>query len=81
MQPKSLERLHWQCRRGMLELDLLLMPFVKNQFNALSQQEKALFTELLTYPDPDLYDWLIVKKFPSDPRFNELVNAIRNAQR
>lgn len=32
-------RLRWACRRGMLELDVLLMPFVEEGYDALSAEE------------------------------------------
>ena len=41
----------WQCRRGMLELDLLLNNFVDKKVNTLSEQEKQSFELLLSYPD------------------------------
>ena len=54
--PKQLE---WQCRRGMLELDVILIPFLKEHFSSLNQQQKETFAEFLKEPDPDLYTWLM----------------------
>ena len=52
-------KLAWACKRGMLECELFLVPFIKNQFNTLSNDERIQLHELLEYPDPVLYGWLM----------------------
>ena len=39
----SKERIRWACRRGMLELDVLFMPFVEEAFDSLSKNSKPFF--------------------------------------
>lgn len=51
-------RIYWACRRGMLELDLLLLPFWEQHSIHLNEQQRAQFARLLTYPDPELHAWL-----------------------
>jgi antitoxin CptB len=51
-------RLAWRCRRGMLELDILLQRFVSKQFDALSLAELTAFDAMLALPDNDLWDAL-----------------------
>jgi hypothetical protein len=46
------DRLKWRCRRGLLELDLILQGFLERRFARLDAAEKALFGELLDTPDP-----------------------------
>lgn len=58
MQAK-INRLRWQCRRGMLELDLLLLPFFDKHYLSLSRSDQAIFEQLLSYPDQDLYRMLV----------------------
>lgn len=53
------KRLAWQCRRGMLELDVILIPFLEQHFSSLDKAEQLLFEQLLKHPDPDLYTWLM----------------------
>lgn len=36
-------RIRWQCRRGMLEIDAILLPFFDKHFDALSDPEKISF--------------------------------------
>ena len=67
----------WQCRRGMLELDILLNNFVDKQvFNLTLQQQKKL-TALLRYPDHALLDLLLGNIVSSDPDIAALVLLIR----
>jgi len=50
----ELARLRWGCRRGMLELDLLLLPFVDNVVPGFNITQRATFAALLTYPEQEL---------------------------
>ena len=54
----GLPRLRWQCRRGLLELDLLLKWFVDRRYAALSEAEQEAFRRLLAQPDPALLAWI-----------------------
>ncbi len=51
-------RLAWRCRRGMLELDIVLQRFITQHFNQLTLGELQAFDELLDLPDNDF--WLLV---------------------
>ncbi len=72
----SIEKLRWQCRRGMLELDLILKQFLENNYNQLNYNEKELFCELLSQNDQDLQQWLMNKTSPADSRFLEIIDLI-----
>lgn len=72
----NINRLRWQCRRGMLELDLLLLPFVEKHYLGLSASDQRLFEELLTYQDQDLHQILMKNKAVEDPQLRLLVEAI-----
>jgi antitoxin CptB len=49
-------RLAWRCRRGMLELDIILQKFVNEQFGSLHMDELQVFDELLDLPDNDFWE-------------------------
>ena len=68
----------WQCRRGMLELDLLLNNFVDKKVNSLSEQQKQSFDLLLSYPDQTLLDLLLGNSVSSDPAIAILVQQIQS---
>jgi len=67
----------WQCRRGMLELDLLLNNFVDKKINDLTQSQKQSFELLLSYPDQTLLDLLLGNSVSSDSSIANLVQQIR----
>lgn len=72
-------KLRWRCRRGMLELDLLLQGFLDNGYNTLTVQGQEAFQILLTYPDQDLFEYLMARALPTDKDVADVVNYIRNA--
>jgi antitoxin CptB len=74
----ELTRVIWACRRGMLELDLLLMPFAQAEFQQLPAQQQMDFIELLSFPDPTLLNWLMGYEDPDESRLNTLVRQIRD---
>ena len=70
--------LNWACRRGMLELDVLLGNFLQEAFLDLSQREQDLFVQLLANNDQDLFTWLTGREIPSDSRTATIVGKIRH---
>jgi len=74
----SLSRLLWACRRGMLELDVLFAPFVKEAYSDLSDSQKLTFQRLLTCEDPELFAWFMGHEVCPDPDFAEMVGVILN---
>ncbi len=70
-------KLLWRCRRGMKELDLLLIPFVEHCYPQLSLPEQGAFNELLGEPDPVLYAWLLGYLEPQH-EFSALVEKIKS---
>lgn len=76
--PKRRARINWACRRGMLELDVLLMPFAEKVFDQLSEQEQITFERLLTCDDPDLYAWFMGHQTCEDAELSQIVQTIIN---
>ena len=56
------KKILWQCRRGLWELDAILIPFVENNFVDLSEDEVEELKELLEYEDIEIFDILVNKK-------------------
>jgi antitoxin CptB len=71
-------RFEWHCRRGMLELDLILQQFLTKGLDKLSVQEIKDFDLLLTATDPELYSWLMGYEEPQDEELKAIVAIIRN---
>jgi antitoxin CptB len=75
---QNMARIRWGCRRGMLELDLLLQPFFDAKFASLTPKQQADFVKLLEATDPELYAWLMGHEQPIDPAFKKLVDVIKS---
>ena len=71
------DRLRWQCRRGMVELDLLLEGFLDQGYDALSDEQKTLFVRVLNTEDQLLLDWLMGYVVPSDAKIRQMVERMR----
>jgi antitoxin CptB len=69
-------RLKWACRRGMLELDVLFIPFVDEAYDNLTAKEQRIFERLLTEQDPDLFAWFMGHKTCEDTELNAMVQFI-----
>ena len=72
------KRLWWHSRRGMLELDVLLLPFLEDVYSDLSEEDKAKYRRLLDVEDPELFQWFMQKGRPSDPDHAYMVDMILN---
>ena len=64
---ESLKKLEWRCRRGMKELDLLLVRYLREQHPEASAEERAAFEQFLELPDPQIARYLVWGDIPSDP--------------
>ena len=70
-------RLRWACRRGMLELDVLLGNFLEEAFISLDVEDQARFIQLLSENDQDLFMWLTGKELPINTDILIMVEKIR----
>ncbi|MBI5463076.1 MAG: succinate dehydrogenase assembly factor 2 [Gammaproteobacteria bacterium] len=75
----ELNRLRWQCRRGMRELDLLLLQFLDSGYADLDANATHAFTRLLDCPDALLLEWLLGRQRPSDKDVADVVQRIRRS--
>ena len=75
------KRLLWGSRRGMLELDLVLQPFVENVYPDLEEADQLLYQRLLEEQDQDMFSWFIHKENPQDIDLLRIVNIIREHTR
>jgi len=70
-------QLRWQCRRGMLELDLMLGTFLNKAYASLTQTARGDFRRLLEESDQTLYEWLIGQAIPEAASMKAMVLQIR----
>lgn len=70
-------RAKWASRRGLLELDLLLAPFVAEAFLQLSVLLRQDYRELLFQDDQDLMEWIMGRSAITEDRFVRVIEEIR----
>jgi antitoxin CptB len=61
------DRLRWHCRRGLLELDLVLSRFLDRQSSTLTPGQQSAFKTLLECSDNDLWDLVCGRAEPVHP--------------
>lgn len=71
------KRLYWHSRRGMWELDLLLIPFLEHCYDQLDEQDQAAYRALIEGEDQDLFAWLMRRETPPNPAFHRIVQLIQ----
>ena len=73
MDRPSRERLKWKCRRGRLELDLVLARIVPT----LADEDVSSLSALLDLPDDDLWDIVVGRSDDYDPQLSRIVKRLR----
>ena len=73
----EMSRLRWLCRRGMKELDVVLVRYLENIYESATTSEQEQFRELLQMPDPDLYNLLLGREITVDPGLARFVRQLR----
>ena len=72
-------RLRWKCRRGMLELDIMLQSFLKDGYTDLNQEDSEYFEQLLDYEDNPLLELLMGHMQPANPAMKGIIASIQYA--
>jgi antitoxin CptB len=75
------DRIRWRCRRGMLELDLVLAAFLDRHLDSLDDARVDAFNSLLMRPDPDLFDLVMGKRQGRNAIERELLALMQMQQR
>jgi antitoxin CptB len=70
------KKILWQCRRGLWELDAILIPFAEKNFSNLEEIEIENFKKLLAYEDIEIFDILVNKKPFEDIEISAIVSKI-----
>lgn len=74
--PLNKAKLRFHCRRGMLELDVLLQPFCDEVFDTLPLAQQQTFARLLDQEDPDLFGWLMQHSRSEDAQLQAMIEII-----
>ena len=72
----EVKRLYWHSRRGMLELDVLFIPFLEEAYPSLEDADKDRYRMLLESEDQDMFGWFMQRSEPEDPDLKRIVRMI-----
>ena len=75
----ELDKIRWRCRRGLLELDLILEKFNRQYLDNLDAEQLECFKELLAFYDNDLLDVVKGRAAAPDRRYNYVLQLLRTA--
>jgi antitoxin CptB len=83
---RSLSKLKWRCRRGLLENDLFIERFFRHHAETLTTRQAAGLLALMDLSDNDLLDLLLARRelangadFPRTPEAHEVLAQLRSA--
>ena len=74
---KNFERVRWRCRRGLLELDIVLRRFVGQHYAGLDEAQRAAFDALMDIPDAVLWDMIAGRQEATQGEQRALLEKIR----
>ena len=72
-------RLRWRCRRGMKELDLVMLGYLERHYDQASAAEREAFEALIEIQDPQLYAYVTGKDAPPEGPMRHVVECLRRA--
>lgn len=75
----ALSCLKWRCRRGMLELDVLLERFLKHKYAAASVEIQKAFALLLNLSDPEIFALIMSRQIAEDSRLRDVIQQLRHS--
>lgn len=73
----ELRKLRWRCRRGMRELDQLLVRWLDREWGSSSEDDRAVFLRLLDCEDDRLWRWFLGHETAPDAALQSIVQRIR----
>ena len=76
---KELERARWRCRRGLLELDIVLQRFMDRYYTQLDESGLEQFERLLALPDNDLWDLITARQIAADDTLQQVLELLQKS--
>ena len=79
MDARSIERLKWKSRRGLLELDIVLERYWASAGAKMGEREAEALEKLLTLPDNDLLDLVMGRSEMPEAHLRDVLDKLRAA--
>lgn len=77
----ELKRIRWRCRRGMKELDALMLRYLDHAWATDSEAQRGVFLRLLETEDDKLWRWSMGYETPDDAEIAQLLQRIHTLPR
>jgi len=65
----------------MLELDLILLPFLEKIYPGLEEEDKVRYQKLLDCEDQEMFAWFLRREDPQDADLLKIVQVIRDTRK
>jgi|TARA_B100000959_G_scaffold75360_1_gene80050 antitoxin CptB len=72
----ELSKIRWRCRRGLKELDFLLLNYFNQKYTIANTEDKEAFLHLLEFQDPALIEFFADPKRIQDPGIRRIISEI-----
>ena len=72
----EIKRLRWRCRRGMRELDQLMLRYLDCRWPIADDDKRKLFLQLLDCEDDKLWRWFMGLERPEEESIDAIVRLI-----
>lgn len=76
---KEFERARWRCRRGLLELDIVLQRFMDQHYTQLNEEGLQQFERLLALPDNDLWELITARQVTTDDNLQQILELLQKS--
>ena len=75
---EKLKKLHWKCRRGMKEIDILFGHYLYQYFKNADIDHQVAFEQMCDIQDPIVMDYLFERSQPESPSVNDIIIIMRS---
>ncbi len=79
MSEREMAKLRWRCRRGMKELDQLMLRYLDLYYAEASPAHQAAFKTLLDYEEPDLYGYFSGRLVAEEGELADVIKTIQSS--
>ncbi len=74
---EKMKKLHWKCRRGMKEMDILFEHYLYEHYENTDEPHQQAFEQMCDMQDPTIADYLFERSRPDDEAVNDIINIMR----
>lgn len=74
---QDIKKLHWKCRRGMKEMDILFEHYLYEYYKNADENHQHAFEAMCDMQDPVVADYLFERSVPESPYVNNIINIMR----